>query len=218
MSLDPLLSDALDRMQHADLGGGGDVYFQYDAAGERVRKIRVNQAGTQSEEQVYLGGLELYRERSNGAVQLERETLHIVDDTARVCMVETQTVDSGSPVASPANIARYQYGNHLGSVALELDAAANTISYEEFHAYGTSAYRAADATIAANAKRYRYTGRERDEETGLDQMGARYYASWLGRWTAADPIGLGDGINRFAYVSGNPPPCQYRVRRFPPAI
>jgi len=52
--------------------------------------------------------------------------------------------------------------------------------------------------------RYRYTGQERDEETGLGYHGARYYASWLGRWTAADPIGLGDGPNRFAYASGRP--------------
>ena len=76
--------------------------------------------------------------------------------------------------------------------------------YEEFHPYGTSAYRAVDSTIGVSAKRYRYAGLERDEETGLDQMGARYYAPWLGRWTAADPIGLGDGVNRYAYVSGNP--------------
>ena len=76
--------------------------------------------------------------------------------------------------------------------------------YEEFHPYGTSAYRAVDSSIGVSARRYRYVGLERDEETGLDQMGARYYAPWLGRWTAADPIGLGDGVNRYAYVSGNP--------------
>jgi len=45
---------------------------------------------------------------------------------------------------------------------------------------------------------------ERDEETGLALHGARYYAAWLGRWTAGDPIGLDGGINRYAYVSGNP--------------
>jgi len=45
---------------------------------------------------------------------------------------------------------------------------------------------------------------ERDEETGLALHGARYYAAWLGRWTAGDPIGLGDGVNRYAYGRGNP--------------
>jgi RHS repeat-associated protein len=29
-----------------------------------------------------------------------------------------------------------------------------------------------------------------DDETGLYYHGARYYAPWLGRWTAADPVGL----------------------------
>ncbi len=202
--------DHVDRMQHADLGGGGDVYFQYDAAGNRLRKVQVNTAGTAANERVYLGSLELYRERDVdtpnllGDIDVERETLHIADDSGHIVMVETLTIDGGSPVASPANVARYQYGNHLGTVALELDDAAAVISYEEFHPYGTSAYRAVDSTIEVSAKRYRYTGMERDEETGLDHMGARYYAPWLGRWTAADPIGLGDGVNRYAYVSGNP--------------
>jgi len=78
------------------------------------------------------------------------------------------------------------------------------ISYEEYQPYGTTAYRATDSQTEVSAKRYRYTGKEKDEETGLYYHGARYYAYWLGRWTAADPIGLGDGVNRFAYVSGNP--------------
>jgi len=53
-------------------------------------------------------------------------------------------------------------------------------------------------------KHYRYTGMERDEETGLNYHGARYYAPWLGRWTAADPIGIIDSLNLFVYVNGNP--------------
>jgi RHS repeat-associated protein len=55
-----------------------------------------------------------------------------------------------------------------------------------------------------SARRYRYTGKERDEETGLDYFGARYYAPWLGRWTTADPLGLQAGVNLYLYARGSP--------------
>src|SRR5262249_4448478 len=55
-----------------------------------------------------------------------------------------------------------------------------------------------------SAKRYRYTGKEKDEETGLYYHEARYYACWLGRWTSCDPAGLAEGVNRFTYVRDNP--------------
>jgi RHS repeat-associated protein len=196
--------DHADRMQSADLGGGGTVWFLYDSAGNRVRKIRVNQAGTSTYERVYVGGYEVYRERVGTKLRLERQTLHVADDTGRICVIETKTVEDGDAIATPANTSRYQYGNHLGSVGLELDETGQLISYEEFHPYGTTAYRAANSAVDVSPSRYRYTGKERDEETGLGHHGARYYASWLGRWTAADPIGLGDGINRFAYARGRP--------------
>jgi RHS repeat-associated protein len=196
--------DWADRMQSADLGGGGTVYFTYDASGQRVRKLRVNLAGTSTYERIYLGGFELYREHVGTELRLERQTLHVGDDAGRVCLVETKSIDNALPIANAANISRYQYGNHLGTVGLELDGAGQLISYEEYHPYGTTAYRAANSAIEVSASRYRYTGKERDEETGLGYHGARYYASWLGRWTAADPIGLGDGVNLYAYVHGNP--------------
>ena len=83
---------------------------------------------------------------------------------------------------------RYQIGNHVGSASLELDDAARVISYEEYHPYGTTSYRATNSAVEVSVKRYRYTGKEKDEETGLYYHGARYYASWLGRWTAVDPV------------------------------
>ena len=45
---------------------------------------------------------------------------------------------------------------------------------------------------------------ERDEETGLSYHGARYVATWLGRWTSCDPIGIDDGANIYLYGHGNP--------------
>src|SRR6185437_15659450 len=91
-----------------------------------------------------------------------------------------------------------------GSASLELDDAARILSYEEYFPYGATSYSTVDATREAPAKRYRYTGKERDEESGLNYHGARYYALWLCRWTAADPIGIGDGLNIYLYVSDNP--------------
>jgi RHS repeat-associated protein len=44
---------------------------------------------------------------------------------------------------------------------------------------------------------------ERDEETGFNYHGARYYALWLGRWASADPIGLQGGLNLFVYAKNN---------------
>jgi RHS repeat-associated protein len=55
---------------------------------------------------------------------------------------------------------------------------------------------------------YRYTGKERDAESGLDNFEARYDASSLGRFMTPDPMGghLEDPqtLNRYAYVRNNP--------------
>jgi len=75
----------------------------------------------------------------------------------------------------------------LGSSCLESDGAGAVISYEEYHPFGTTAYSATLSSLGASAKRYRYCGKERDEESGLYYYGARYYAGWLGRFVSVDP-------------------------------
>ncbi len=196
--------DQADQLRHVDKVGGGDAWFQYDASGERVRKIWEH--GGYRDERIYLGGFELSRRRNAATGDLieERETVHLADDTGRVCMVETKTVDAGVVVGAPQPRQRYQLDNHLGTAVVEVDDVGAVISYEEYHAYGTTAYRAASSTVDVSPRRYRYTGKEKDEETGLYYHGARYYAAWLGRWTAADPSGLVDGVNLYGYVRGSP--------------
>jgi RHS repeat-associated protein len=39
--------------------------------------------------------------------------------------------------------------------------------------------------------RMKFTGKERDTETGLDYFGARYYSSTQGRFTSVDPENAG---------------------------
>ena len=194
--------DCKNQMRCADKGSGGAMYFTYDSSCERVRKVWEH-AGT-IEERIYLGGFEIYRARKGGALTLERQTLHIMDGVNRISMVETKTSDTNIPALTPISITRFQLGNHLGSVAVEIDEKGQLISYEEYHPYGTSAYRAANSAIEVSQKRYRYTGKERDEETSLEYHGARYYIPWLGRWSAADCGGLKDGPNVYRYVNGNP--------------
>jgi RHS repeat-associated protein len=185
------------------------TYYVYDSTGQRTRKI-TEYAATGSntpakkEERIYLGNYEVYR-HANGLV---RETLHLFDDKVRVAMLDTETAPAitigGSQQQAPvARTIRYQLDNQLESVTLELNENAQIINYEEYHPFGTTAFQANNAAINVAAKRYRYTSRERDEETGLEYHTARYYITWLGRWCSADPIGTGAGLNLYRYARNN---------------
>jgi RHS repeat-associated protein len=56
-----------------------------------------------------------------------------------------------------------------------------------------------------------FTGKERDSESGLDDFGARYFASTMGRFTSVDPIWVKidrlvdpQRLNLYAYARNNP--------------
>jgi RHS repeat-associated protein len=56
--------------------------------------------------------------------------------------------------------------------------------------------------------RQKFTGKERDSETGLDFFGARYYSGAQGRFTSVDPLGgelaNPQSLNRYTYALNNP--------------
>jgi len=205
----PLLSwDHENRLSAVDRGGGARVLYQYDTGGNRVRKTVVRPGGTRQAERVYVGGFEVYREFDGAGtgVTLRRETVHVTDDARRVALVETRI--EGTDGGAPPRLVRYQLDNHLGSACLELDDQGALVSYEEYHPFGSTAYQAVRAQLPT-PKRYRYTGKERDEETGLYCHGARYYAPWLCRWTSVDPAILapdpGGRVDQpYVYVDNRP--------------
>ncbi|HJQ08283.1 MAG TPA: RHS repeat-associated core domain-containing protein, partial [Candidatus Saccharimonadales bacterium] len=192
--------------QKAATGTPETTYYQYAADGQRLRKITeaaaaAGETPAKKEERVYIGSYELYKKHSGEHVGFHRHSLSVVDTTGRIAMIETRNdIDDGTE----KRLVRYQIANHLGSVNLEVDANANVISYEEYHPFGTTAYRALNKAVHAAAKRYRFTGMERDDETGLSYHSARYYLPWLGRWLSGDPSGIDDGLNVYRYAQNNP--------------
>ena len=186
------------------------TWYVYDGAGQRIRKVTERQAAAgqtpiRAKERIYLSGFEIYREYGNDGdtVMLERETLHIMDDKQRIALVETRTIDTAGTDSAPQQLVRFQFGNHLGSASLELGDQAQIISYEEYSPYGSTSYQAMRSQTET-PKRYRYTGMERDEETGMSYHCARYHLPWLGRWSSCDPIGIKVGLNLYEYVGANP--------------
>jgi RHS repeat-associated protein len=77
----------------------------------------------------------------------------------------------------------YYHLDHLGSPRLETDAAGAKIAEHHYLPFGDERPSQADPTKNTRA----FTGHERDDETGLDYMLARYYGSSLGRFESPDP-------------------------------
>jgi RHS repeat-associated protein len=134
---------------------------------------------------------------------MERETVHVMADEQRIALVETRTVDTANNDRMPRQLIRYQSTNHLGSASLELDERGQIVSYEEYAPYGSSTYQAVRRQTETT-KRYRFTGKERDEESGLYYHGSRYYAPWLGHWVSCDPVVSMRNTNRYSYSLCNP--------------
>jgi RHS repeat-associated protein len=81
---------------------------------------------------------------------------------------------------------------------------------EELNAGTPNRTESAKYALASDGLRKKFTGYEKDTETGLDFAEARYYNNQHGRFTAVDPL-LASGksanpqtFNRYVYVLNNP--------------
>jgi RHS repeat-associated protein len=169
------------------------AHYLYDAAGERVKKL-VRKQGGEIEVTVYIDGLFEYHRTVQGSSTHENNSLHVMDDQSRIALVRVGKAfpDDQTPAV------KFHLGDHLGSSNVVVDDAGALINREEYTPYGETSF----GSFAK--KRYRFTGKERDEESGLNYHSARYYSPWLARWMSCDPAGMVDGVNLYRYVRNNP--------------
>jgi RHS repeat-associated protein len=101
----------------------------------------------------------------------------------------------------------------LGSIRVVTDRTGKVIERHDYLPFGeecTTGPCTTNPAVGAGQPR-KFTGKERDTETGLDYFGARYYGSRIGRFTTVDPVytwqeNLVDPQrwNRYGYGRSNP--------------
>lgn len=171
--------------------------YSYDSTGQRVRKMTAYANGI-TKIRIYLGDFEIYREYSGTALNKERNTIRYCDGESIFCEVDYNNATEDSIIK------RYKLYDLMNSTYVEIDEIGKIISYEEYYPFGGTSFRTIDSQTEVSQSRYRYVGKERDEETGLYYFGLRYYAPWLCRWTSTDPKGSEAGNNQYVYCSNNP--------------
>jgi RHS repeat-associated protein len=112
----------------------------------------------------------------------------------------------------------YLTADHLGSTRVVTDANGEVTERHDYRPFGEELFagvsgRTADLKYSGGdtGVRLKFTGKERDAETGLDYFGARYFSAAQGRFTSPDPKAFHAGHianpqkwNAYAYVLNNP--------------
>jgi RHS repeat-associated protein len=167
--------------------------YLYDSAGQRVKKV-IRYQGSDSQATVYIDGVFEHARWNDAGQPRQNNHLDIMDDKNRIALVRVGDVRSDDK--APA--VQFHFGDHLGSSSVVVDGAGVWINREEYFPYGETSF----GSFAR--KRYRFTGKERDEESGLYYHGARYYAPWLARWTSTDASRSTTGLNLYAAFLNDP--------------
>jgi RHS repeat-associated protein len=182
--------DAESRLVSLD---GGAATYLYDAGGQRVRKIS--------------GGVttDYVRDESGNVVaEIQGSTW-----TKSYVYVGTHLLAqyNGAQGASGATTV-FALSDHLGSTRVMTTVAAGVSDSMDYLPFG-------ELLSGGSSTTHEFTGKERDTESGLDDFGARYFSSALGRFVSADWSGtpepvpyanFGDpqSLNLYAYVRNNP--------------
>jgi len=110
----------------------------------------------------------------------------------------------------PGNMVAYYFSDHLNTASVITDSAGVIKAESDYYPWGGELQ-----FVNNDSNDYKFTGKKRDTETGLDYFGARYYSNALGRWISADwsatpvPVPYADfhdpqSLNLYGFVGGNP--------------
>ncbi|MBI4905285.1 MAG: RHS repeat-associated core domain-containing protein [Acidobacteria bacterium] len=193
--LDPFTGsyDAENRLTGLSSASNGQVLFVYDAEGRRVKKTVILSSGVRTTYYLYTADGEL-------AVEMKPAS----QDTTAECTT------------------CFLFGDHLGSTRAVWDGSTGgVVSRMDYLPFGEmlggdrnlrSGQMCGTGTCfdGGGESLLKFTGKERDIESGLDYFGARYFSGAQGRFTTPDPLMASAKAsdpqtwNRYAYALNNP--------------
>ena len=172
--------------------------YTYDGEAKRVRKL----VGENTRFIYGIGG-QLVAEYDGSSGNLKKEYLS-----------GGITVE---PTAVNSNGTQYGTGDHLGSPRVITNSSGSVVSRHDYMPFGEELGASVGGRTtgmgfsgSGDNNRKKFTGYERDTETGLDFAQARFYGSTQGRFTSPDPFSASAIIadpqtfNRYAYCRNNP--------------
>ena len=170
----------LDLPQKHTVGNGTVVVdYRYAADGRKIQ------------EKVTQGSSETYRDYA-GEFIYENGTLKKI-------LFEGGYVD----MIGDAPVYMFFIKDHLGSVRAVVSETGEVLQTNEFYPYGDMF--GTSGTAGSNGNRYRFTGKELGEETGLYDFSARFLQTSLGRFSTIDPLAEKyPNVSPYAYCNGNP--------------
>ena len=96
----------------------------------------------------------------------------------------------------------FSHSDHIGSASWITDYNGQPIQYMHYAPYGQLI---ANQQATGYDERYKFTGKERDAETGYDYFGARYYVPEIPLWLSVYPLAdKYPNISPYAYAAWNP--------------
>jgi len=173
------------------------IEITYDYEGERISKlVKELSTGKLISETRYIGRW-VVLEHSAGQTSWSAFRLYVFDENKRIAELDAK-----------GNIVEYIHADHLGSASAICDKSGNSLGVLRYKPFGEEM----NSTVCSSF-RYRYNGKETDNELGLVNFGARYYIPLVGRWASIDPaiysepeklIKNPQGLNVYAYALNNP--------------
>ncbi|MGE3824258.1 MAG: RHS repeat domain-containing protein, partial [Bacteroidia bacterium] len=167
------------------------THYLYDAGGNRIKKLTRKNSGSIVEVTTYIDGIFEYHKRDTSGDVEEKNYLQVQGG------IEFRIGGFDDDASFPDIV--YTITDYLGSASIRLDDSGDEIDREDYYPFGDTAVRTFES------KRYRFTGKEKDDESGLYYYGARYYAAWTCRFISVDPLtGKSPGLSPYHYTSNNP--------------
>jgi RHS repeat-associated protein len=182
--------------QENRLTGAAGYTYTYDGDGNRVRKSNGNLAANGTLYWYMTPGVVA---ESDLAGTLKSE--YVFFDGERVARRDGATGTGG---------VFYYFSDHLKTASVITDSAGVIKAESDYYPWGGELQ-----FVNNDPNDYKFTGKKRDLETGLDYFGARYYSNGLGRWVSADwsampvPVPYADfgdpqSLNQYSYVRNLP--------------